>query len=152
MQTSDFFQKLFKMIVEIAVALFLIYGLSVISRLLARCRDVFPLLRRAAWWTRPVDVQRSVAPLGVKRQLLDDSRSKLLHRQDGWRPSVTTDRQRGGGGAGGRGLPRPGGSHRPKAIRSACLRTAIRPIVSTKYTTTFGTKAPYEIPFVGKSA
>jgi hypothetical protein len=102
MQTSDFFQKLFKMIVEIAVALFLIYGLSVISRLLARCRDVFPLLRRAAWWTRPVDVQRSVAPLGVKRQLLDDSRSKLFHRQDGWRLSVTTDRQRGGVGAGER--------------------------------------------------
>jgi hypothetical protein len=102
MQTSDFFQKLFKMIVEIAVALFLIYGLSVISRLLARCRDVFPLLRRAAWWTRPVDVQRSVAPLGVKRQLLDDSRSKLFHRQDGWRLSVTTDLQPRGVGAGER--------------------------------------------------
>jgi hypothetical protein len=82
------------MIFEIAAVLFLIYGLRVLSRLLARWRDVFSFLRRATWRALPGEVQRSAASPGVEFQSPDDRRSKLFHQEDGWRLSVTTDRQR----------------------------------------------------------
>ena len=109
------------MIFEIAAVLVLIYCLSALSRLLARRRDVFSLLRRAAMWAQPAEAQRSAASLGVELQLPDDRRSKLFHRQDGWRPSVTTDRQRRGVGASERVCPgRAESTSRKPLVRHTC--------------------------------
>ena len=97
------------MILEIAAVLFLVHGLRMLSRLLARRRDVSYYVsksvhgpRRASRWVHAAKAQYPAASLSFEVRFPDDRPSRFFYSEDLplSSPSVRTDRQRRGVGAG----------------------------------------------------
>jgi hypothetical protein len=99
---AAFLQRLFKMILEIAAALLLIHSLRMLSRLLARRRDIscydsksLHSPRRASRWAHAARAQYPAASLGFQVRFADDKPSRFFYWEDQplSSPSVRTDRQ-----------------------------------------------------------
>jgi len=100
---AAFLQRLFKMIFEIAAVLFLVHGISMLSRLLGRLRDKSYHLsgsmrsrRRAPRGARAAKVHHPETALGFEVLFAGDRSSRVFCREDEalWSPSARTGRER----------------------------------------------------------
>jgi len=113
------------MILEIAAVLFLVYGLSMLSRLLARRRDMSYYVsksvhgpHRASRWAHAAKAQYPAASPGLEVRFPDDRPSRLFYWEDQplSSPSVRADRQRRGVGASESGCSGGAGSMSRKPL------------------------------------
>jgi hypothetical protein len=98
------FAEAFQMILEIAAALLLIHSLRMLSRLLARRRDMscydsksLHSPRRASRWAHAARAQYPAASLGFQVRFADDKPSRFFYWEDQplSSPSVRTDQRAG---------------------------------------------------------
>jgi hypothetical protein len=75
-----------KMILEFAVALFLIHGFSMLSRLLARRREVSSYGSRSMRGTRGVRTDRQRRVAGVGEGVRSDGAGSMSRKAPGWHP------------------------------------------------------------------
>jgi hypothetical protein len=145
-----FLRKLFKMILEIAAVLFLVYILRMLSRLLARRCDVSYDVsksvhgsRRASRWADAAKAQYPAALLSFAARLPDEGLSRYFGREDlPLSLSIRTDRQKRGVGASERVCPdgvksmsrKPLGLHQHERSAGRMFRPRKRPSLGLQIT------------------